>query len=260
MSEEELLIEKNGYICTIIVNRPQRRNALNADVLTRLGDVLNSFKEAGDIRVVILRGTGEDAFSSGMDLASSKEGGERERRQGALPYARESIMACPCPVIAMVYGYAAGAGCDLAVTCDFRIAADNAKFAIPPVKLGLVYDYKAIQRFINLIGVGFTKELFLTGKYIDATRAKEIGLINYMLSKKDLPAFTTSFAQEIADNAPLAVASTKQAISKLLTYQRPLQQEEEEIKAMIEMSWKSQDAAEARKAFAEKRKPVFKGV
>lgn len=257
---DELLVETKEHICTITINRPDRRNALNASVLTSLGDTLSSFKETGDVRAVILRGAGEEAFSSGMDLLSSREGGEGERRKSALPYARESIINCPCPVIAMIYGYAAGAGCDLAITCDFRIVADNAMIGIPPVKLGLVYDYQAIQRFINLIGVGFTKELFLTGKYVNASRAKEMGLVNHVVPKDKLLEFTLSFAREMAENAPLAMSGTKQAIAKLLAYQNPPAQAEAEILTIINRSWNSEDAKEARKAFAEKRKPVFKGL
>lgn len=260
VSNNELLVEIKDFICTITINRPQRRNALNAQVLTGLGDTLNSIKERKDVRVVILRGSGEEAFSSGMDLLSSREGGEGERRKSALPYARESIIACPCPVIAMAFGYVAGAGCDLAVTCDFRIAADSAQFAMPPVKLGLVYDYKAVQRFINLVGLGNTKELFLTGKFVDARKAKEIGLVNHIAPKDDLVAFTLSFAREMTGNAPLAMAGTKMAIAKLLAYQNLPPQMEAEIQAITDRCWQSEDAKEARKAFAEKRKPVFKGV
>lgn len=260
VSDDELLMEIQDFVCTITINRPQRRNALNANVLTRLGDTLNSFKERKDVRVVILRGAGEEAFSAGMDLLSSREGGEGEKRKSSLPYARESIINCPCPVIAMIFGYVAGAGCDMAVTCDFRMAADNAQFAMPPVKLGLVYDYKAIQRFINLIGLGNTKELFFTGKFIDARKAKEIGLVNHVVPKDDLGASTFSFAQDMIGNAPLAMAGTKITIAKLLAYQNLTPQAEAEIQAIIEKCWQSEDAREARKAFAEKRKPVFKGI
>ena len=260
LSKDELLVEIKDFVCTITINRPQRRNALNADVLTKLGDTLTSFKATGDVRAVILRGAGEEAFSSGMDLLSSREGGEGERRKSALPYARESIINCSCPVIAMIFGYVAGAGCDLAVTCDFRIAADNAQVAMPPVKLGLVYDYKAIQRFINLIGLGNAKELFLTAKFVDARKAKEIGLVNHVVPKDGLSAFTHSFAQDMSGNAPLAMAGTKITIAKLLAYQNLTPQAEAEIQAIIEKCWQSEDAKEARKAFAEKRKPVFKGM
>ena len=260
ISNNELLVEIKDYICTITINRPQRRNALNADVLTSLGDTLNSFKERKDVRAVILRGAGDEAFSAGMDLLSTREGGEGDRRKSAIPYARESILTCPCPIIAMVFGYVAGAGCDLAVTCDFRIAAENAQFAMPPVKLGLVYDYKAIQRFINLIGLGYTKELFLTAKFVDARKAQEMGLVNHIVPKEDLITFTLSFAKEMIGNAPLAMAGTKMAIAKLLAYQNLPPQADAEIQAITEKCWQSEDAKEARKAFAEKRKPIFKGI
>lgn len=250
-----LLVEKKDYICTVSINRPERRNALNPEVVHRLRETFSSIKPGDDIRVVILRGAGDKAFCSGADLEAiigEEDGGN------VLQRAIESVIACPCPVIAMIYGYAVGAGCDLAAACDFRIIADSARIGINPVKLGLVYFPKSIERFIKLIGVAYTRELFFTGKFFTAQRAKEMGLVHYVVPAEQLEETTYSLAREIAENAPLAIAGMKAIINKLL-YQKLSPEEEAEMRAIMESSWKTEDVQEGVRAFLEKRKPEFKG-
>jgi enoyl-CoA hydratase/carnithine racemase len=250
-----LLVEKRNYICTVYINRPERRNALNPELARRLRETFSSIKPGGDTRVVVLRGAGEKAFCSGADLEAvigEEEGGN------ILQKAIESVIACPCPVIATIYGYAVGAGCDLAAACDFRIIADSARIGINPVKLGLVYFPKSIERFIRLIGIGYTRELFFTGKFFTAQRAKEMGLVNYVVPVEQLEETTYALAQEIVANAPLAIAGMKSIINKLL-YRKLSPEEEAEMRAIMESSWQTEDVQEGVKAFVEKRKPEFKG-
>jgi enoyl-CoA hydratase/carnithine racemase len=129
---------------------------------------------------------------------------------------------------------------------------------INPVKLGLVYFPKAIERFINLVGIGYTRELFLTGGFFPAQRAKEMGLVNYVVPADELLDTTYSLAQELAENGPLALAGTKSIINKLL-YRKLSPEEEAEMEAIMEQSWQTEDIKEGVAAFAEKRKPQFKG-
>lgn len=248
---EALLVEKKDYICTVSINRPERRNALNPEVLHGLIDIFSSFKAGGDVRVVVLRGAGEKAFCAGFDLGGAVEG-------NILFDGIESVAACPCPVIAMIYGYAVGAGCDLSSACDFRIAEDSARMGINPVKLGLIYSPKSIQRFISLIGAASTKELFLTGRFLPVQRAKEMGLVNYVVPTDELVATTYALAQEIAENAPLAVAGTKSIINKCL-YHKLSAEEEAELQTIAASVRNTEDSREGFRAFAEKRKPQFKG-
>ena len=158
----------------------------------------------------------------------------------------------------MIYGYAVGAGCDLAAACDFRIIADSARMGINPVKLGLVYTPKAIGRLVKLIGPGYTKELFLTGRFFPAQRAQEMGLVNYVVPENELLATTYSLAQEITENAPLAVAGTKSIINKYIS-SKLSPEEESEMRAIVRHGRQTEDMKEGVQAFAEKRKPEFQG-
>jgi enoyl-CoA hydratase/carnithine racemase len=170
-----------------------------------------------------------------------------------------AIEACPLPVIAMIYGYCVGAGLGLTVSCDLRLAAENSRLGVTPAKLGAGYPASAILRFINIIGVSATKELFYTGRLIDAERAKEIGLVHQVVSNDQLATVTYDLARQIADNAPLSIRGIKIAISKLLSYQTVSPQTEEELLALEQLAADSEDIKEGQRAFLEKRKPMFKG-
>jgi enoyl-CoA hydratase len=254
---DELLVKHDGYICTITINRPEKRNALNYEVLSGLSSTLASLPGEGKTRVIILTSAGDLAFSAGMDLGFVNS--ERARADKALDDALESVLNCSIPVIAKIQADAFGAGCDLASTCDFRIASDNARMGIPPVKFGWVYYPKSIQRLINLIGVAYTKELFLTARFVPATRAKEMGMLHYIVSSLALDETVNTLAQEIAEKAPLAVQGTKYVIRQLLSYQQLSSGVEKEIDQLIKRCYQSEDAKEGNRAFKEKRKPDFKG-
>ncbi|HEY32463.1 MAG TPA: enoyl-CoA hydratase/isomerase family protein [Dehalococcoidia bacterium] len=250
-----VLVEMKEHICTVTLNRPEKRNALNPELLRQLQDTFQSIQAGEEIRVVVLRGMGEKAFCAGADLTAvlAEEGGG-DIVQDAL----ERVANCPCPVIAMIYRYAVGAGCDLAAACDFRIIADSARIGINPVKIGLVYSPKAIARFVSLVGPAYTKELFLTGRFVTAQRALEMGLVNSVVSEDELLSATYSLAQELAENAPLALAGTKFIINKYSN--RQLSPEDEaELRAIARYSRQTEDMKEGAQAFAERRKPEFRG-
>lgn len=250
-----VLVEKQEHICTVSINRPEKRNAINVEVAQRLIEVFGSIKVGGDVRVVVLRGAGEQSFCAGADLEAmaGREGGG-----SILQSAIQAVVDCPCPVIAMIYGYAVGAGCDLAVACDLRVIGESARIGINPVKLGLVYFPQSLERFVSLVGVGYTKELFLTGKFFTAERAKEMGLVNYVVPEARLASFSYELASEIANNAPLAVSGTKSILNRFIS-RKMTPDEIAELREIMEASWKTEDAREGITAFLQRRKPEFQG-
>ncbi|MGA6948720.1 MAG: enoyl-CoA hydratase-related protein, partial [Solirubrobacterales bacterium] len=173
--------------------------------------------------------------------------------------ALEAIAAHPWPVIAAINGHAHGGGLELTLTCDLRICARAAKLGMPPAKLGLIYGHTGLQRFIDAIGVARTKELFLTGRNYPAERAEEIGLVNGVVDDADLESASVELAAQVAANAPLSMRGNKHAIDTLNSYARLTPDQERELIELRESCFASEDFREGIAAFAEKRKPVWKG-
>lgn len=253
-----IIREDQGYVSTIIFNRPEKRNALDADALFLFGDTIQEIEKENQTRVIVLRGAGDKVFTSGVDLAGGKK--EFQRTIEGLDFCLKSLMEYPLPVISMICGHAIGGGLDIAVISDFRIAAGNACFGAPLVRLGRTYYYTAIERLTKLIGLAGSKEMLLTGKLIDGARAKELGLVNQVVSLQDIESVTFDLAAELAEKtAPLAVKVTKYTIKKLFEETRLNPSLEQELHQLVEEINKSEDAAEGINAMLEKRKPVFKG-
>lgn len=257
MTEDILLFDKKDYIGTLTLNRPQKHNALTPQLLQQFRETLISLNEDEGIRVVIIRGAGDKAFSAGFDI--SMLGGQSEGEEDYLQEALKSIRDCSVPVMAMINGFALGGGCEIAVNCDLRIASDTARFGMPQAKLGMMESYQAIQRFLNIVGLAHTKEIFFTGRMIEAPQAKEIGLVNQVVPQKDLEGFCYSMAREIASNAPLSVKGSKAIIEKCLGYQSLTHKVEKEIQGIVADIFRSEDCKEGMVAFMEKRKPRFTG-
>lgn len=262
MSEpKDILISKNKSVLTISFNRPEKRNLVTPEMLNHLRDTLNSKEIRQTVRCVIIRGEGWGAFSSGYDIHSIGENDMIKNHEGTnhLPLAARSIEDFPYPVIAMMNGHAFGAGLEIAVSCDFRICVDNAKFGMPPAKLGVIYSYTGIRKFLNLIGTGYTKEMFLIGNPVDSVKAERIGLVNIVKTKQEIEEYTYKLAGEIAGNAPLSMKNMKFAINKWQQNQNLSDAENNTLVEMILDVQNSSDYKEGQKAFSEKRKPVFSG-
>lgn len=258
MAEQALLVDKSNHICTLTINRPKKMNSLTHEVLSCLADTFETLKNDNEIRAVVIRGTGEKAFSAGYDIGMLNMKPEEDER--LFNRTIESILSYPYPVLAMIYGFAIAGGLGLAVACDLRLATDTARFGMTPAKLGVVYPHTGLKLFISLIGISKTKELFFTGRLIDAQRAKEIGLVDWVVPELELPKVTYNMAREITENAPLSVTATKITISKFLKRQKLDFADEIELRQIRQKAASSEDLAEGKRAFMEKRKPVFKGL
>jgi len=257
---KELVVEENGPICTISFNRPEKRNLVTPLMLMELTSELKRLCDEDTVRCVILRGLGDKAFSSGYDIHAIGNNDMIKHHEGDHPLGRalKTIDSFPYPVIAMMNGHAFGAGLEIAVTCDIRIAVDDSLFGMPPAKLGVVYSHSGMKKFLDLIGPGYTKELFLVGKPVSSERAKEIGLVNFMVSREDLQHFTNEMAKEISENAPLSLKTLKKIVNVLGTSSLS-EADEKLIREMTLQVQNSEDYKEGQKSFAEKRKPEFKG-
>lgn len=265
MTENNILfVEHKGYVVTLTLNRPEKRNALSPDLLIKLSQTLEQLGRNDDVRTVVIRGSGEKAFSSGYDIAAiptkvSEDLQERLKEENPLDLAIAGIVNYPYPIIAMLNGHAFGAGCELAVNCDIRIAADDIKMGIPAAKLGLVYPMRGMLHFVQTAGFTATSELLFSGRSFDAKRALEMGLINYALPRGQLEPFTYELAQEMAGNAPLSLKGTKRILGSLKQSFKIPPDLLTEAETIIARAFNSQDLKEGQRAFLEKRKPVFKG-
>ncbi len=254
-------LEQQGRVCTITLNRPEKRNLLSVEMLGDLHSAIERLKLEDKTRCIVIKGAGDKVFSSGYDITAIGDSDMLRDYESDHPLslAVDSIENFPYPVIAMINGHTFGAGLEIAVTCDIRVARAGSKLAIPPAKLGVAYTFSGLKKFLKLIGPGYTKELFLIGRPISSERACEIGLVNFTVPSEDLERFTMDMAVEIAENAPLSLITLKEMTN---AWQRNVQLSETEQKVVRELLDKLQNSAdykEGRRAFSEKRKPVFKG-
>ena len=259
-----LLIEKNKNICTLVLNRPEKKNSLSPKLVETLLDSFEKLAADETVRAVVIRGFGNQAFCSGYDIRSlptqlSDDAREKLKTLNPVETLFKTIVNFPFPVIAMINGVAFGLGCELSVCCDIRIGADDIRMGMPPAKLGLVYPWSGLQRFIQVIGLRSTREMFYTGRTYEGKRLKEIGLVDYLIPRQELEDFTNQMAAEIAANAPLALKGTKRVLNLLLNSSQPHQNSIQEAESLVEGTFLSEDLKEGRLAFLEKRKPKFKG-
>ena len=264
MEEQFILVEKKDRVGTIIFNRPERRNALSPLLLFQFAETLTRLQEEGEVRCLVVRGSGDKAFSSGYDISDiptnlTPEMAEAFKAKNPIRMGLQAIIHFPYPVIAMINGHVFGAGCDLAVACDLRIVVENAQMGIPPAKLGIIYQPDGILRLINIVGLANAKEILFTGRTFGARQAKEMGLVHYVIPPDQLSQFTYELAQEISENSPLSLKGMKLIFNKLLEPQKLGPEDRQEIEALRVQAFNSEDLKEGQRAFKEKRKPVFKG-
>lgn len=251
----------DGNVARVIINHPRRRNAVTYAMWTIFGDALERVGNDENVRVIVLTGEGEQAFSAGNDISEFGQWrgdpaklAEYDARSGRV---YRLLRGCEKPVIAMIRGVCVGGGLELALLCDLRIAADNARFGITPAKLGLGYKLDDIQLVVDAIGANRAKLLLFTGRLFDAGEALGLGLVNGVAPLIGVQSRVDALAAEIADNAPLTVRELKVAIGEAVKPESC--RDRARVQALVDACHASEDFLEGQKAFGEKRKPRFRG-
>lgn len=252
-----LLTSLENGIFTLTINRPEKLNAINRQVMTDINAVMDEVYQNKEIRSVIITGAGSKAFVAGADISEFETLSVAEGMEMA-KYGQDvffKIENCPKPVIAAVNGFALGGGCELAMACHFRIAVEQAKFGQPEINLGLIPGYGGTQRLTSLIGKGRAMEFLLTGNMIDASLALQLGLVNYVVPQQELLQKAATLLQLINTKSPLAVSKCLDAVNHASTYLKGYQLEIFNFGECFGTS----DMKEGITAFLEKRKPIFTG-
>jgi enoyl-CoA hydratase/carnithine racemase len=256
-----MMAESDGPIGWITFNNPQRRNAVSPDMWEAIPLILDRFEADPTVRVIVLRGAGQEAFVSGLDISQFDQryaSAESEAHQrGLSQQANDRVFGCPKPTIAMIHGFCIGAGVQIACNCDMRLAGAGARLGIPAGKLGIGYPAKSLQRLLVLLGPVRVKEMVFTARLFTAAEAQAMNLVNSAVPDAELEGEVRKLCATIAANAPLTLKAIKLSIAELT--KMPLEVDEDYCDALMKACTDSEDFQEGRRAFAEKRRPLFTG-
>jgi enoyl-CoA hydratase len=258
VSYETLRLERAGAVAIITIDRPEKRNALNAQVRSELVEAVIALTADESIRVLVLTGSGEKAFVAGADIGEFASRSPLEQRAAmAPPRVFETIAECPKPVIAMINGFALGGGCELALACDLRVAAEEARLGQPEINLGIIPGGGGTQRLPRVVGSGQAMRLILTGELVSAAEALRIGLVDLVYPAAELRERVLEIAARMAEKSPVALAMAKAAVRAAA--EMPLAAGLAHEKELFVTCFASDDRAEGVAAFLEKRPPSFRG-
>ena len=257
----DVLVERAGAIATVVLNRPHMRNAINLAMWTELARITRVLGEDSDVRAIVYRGAGRQAFASGADISEFEE--QRRDTASSLHYgaqteaAYDAIRQCPKPTVAMIFGYCMGGAMAVAMACDLRFAADGARFGIPAARLNIIYPVNSVGQLVDLVGPAYAKDILFSARVVSDRDALAMGFIQRLVPADDLEKVTYDYLAGVADNAPLSVRGSKATVE---LYLEGL--DEHRRRRLREMSleaFESQDYKEGTRAFLEKRPPRFQG-
>jgi enoyl-CoA hydratase len=261
LSTEKILAEVEGGIGWMTFNNPARRNAMSMEMWQGAGDAFEAFQNDPEVRVVVMRGAGGKAFVSGADISEFDEhraSAEQRKQYGAInARGNRWLRQIDKPVIAMIQGYCIGGGLAISLTADVRIATPESQFGIPAARLGLGYDFGGLATLARLVGPSVARDILFSARFLPAEEALRVGLINRIVPADELEGEVRAYAGLIAANAPLTIRAAKAALRE---WERDAADRDmERIEDLVNACFDSEDYAEGRRAFAEKRKPQFRG-
>jgi enoyl-CoA hydratase len=261
LSTNKIIAENDGPVGRIILNNPDRRNAISLDMWEGISEAFDEFSKNPQIRCVVMSGAGEKAFASGADISQFKE--RRSNAQAAEEYAkismagRQKMLGCDKPFIAKIRGFCMGGGLGIALAADIRIASEDSQFGVPAARLSIAYDRVNLGNLIALVGPSKAKEILLTAKRYSALEAEKMGLVNACVAISDLDSAVADITDRITENAPLSMRASKLTINELMKddaiFNTVL------VEELTRNCFNSKDYQEGQDAFLNKRKPVFEG-
>lgn len=259
MGKGRLRIEHDGPIGRLVLDNPERRNAIGAEMWRAIPQAIGKFNTDASIRCIVIRGEGTQAFAAGADISEFEKNRSREAEvkeyEAATSAAHHAIESSPKPVIALIHGFCVGGGLAVALSCDLRYADASSRFAVPAARLGLGYGVHGTGRLIATVGHAAAREIMFSARRYNADEALAMGLVNRVLPDAELDDYVRKVALELAANAPMTIAASKAVINAVVEPKGDFSAAE----AAVARCMKSEDYVEGRRAFMEKRTPVFKG-
>lgn len=261
MTDKRTIAERDGAVGRLVFDNPKRLNAVSHAMWVDAVRILEDFTGDDTVRAIIVTGAGRKAFSAGDDISGFEEGRNDAESEATYKLASERAMEllanAPKPTVALIRGYCIGGGLETAITCDLRIAADSARFAVPAAKMGLGYDYAGTDRLIGLVGPSFAKEIFFTARQFSAQEALDMGLIDRVVPETMLEAEVANMTRVMTENAPLTLKAVKQCLVE--GHKDPNDRDLALCQRLVDACFASDDYIEGRNAFTEKRPPEFRG-
>lgn len=262
LDTDKVLAAVDGHgVAWLTLNQPERRNAISLAMWQALGQAAEAFEHDPAVRVIVLHGAGGRAFASGADISefeAQRANAEQKASYGRVAdHARAALAQLSKPLVAMIQGYCIGGGLALALGADVRLAAADARFAIPAARLGLGYEYAGVAALARLVGPAVAKDLLFSARQLDADEALRVGLVNAVVAVDELRGHVERWASRVAGNAPLTVQAAKAAVRVFERYS--VDPAAAEVDALVNRCFDSADYAEGRRAFLAKREPKFEG-
>jgi len=257
----DILVERDGAVATVVFNRPRKRNSISLAMWTEIARVTNALAADDEVRAIVYRGAGTQAFASGADISEFEE--NRKDTATALHYGAQTeaawtaIRACPKPTVAMIFGYCMGGAMAVAMACDLRFAAEGSRFGIPAARLSIIYGADAVGQLVDLVGPAYAKDILFSARTVGDREALAIGFIQRLVPAEELVATTMEYLRRVADNAPLTIRGAKLAVEARLESFPPASRQR--LRELALHAFESQDYKEGTRAFLEKRAPRFQG-